>query len=78
VATGATFKWLLMAEPNPKSPEIIAEVKRLAAALEDAGWEPAGEGAEWFARRYVWRRPEPPPERLEPKDRAASQHDGGS
>jgi hypothetical protein len=64
IATGATFKWLLMAEPDAGVPEFAAEVERLAEALERAGWEPAGEGGTWFARRYAWLRQTNPPERL--------------
>jgi hypothetical protein len=64
IAEGSTFKWLLMAEPDEDSPEMVAEVERLTEALEEAGWEPAGEDQFWFARRYVWHGQEPPPERL--------------
>jgi hypothetical protein len=64
IAAGATFKWLLMAEPDADQPEFAAEVERLAEALEQAGWEPAGEGGAWFARRYAWLRQTNPPERI--------------
>jgi hypothetical protein len=67
-ATGSNYKWLLMGEPAPESPEFVAEVERLAAALEDAGWEEIGDGGvAWFSRRYVWRHAPPAPDELRPK-----------
>jgi hypothetical protein len=72
-ATGSNYKWLLMGEPAPDSPEFAAEVERLAAALEEAGWEMIGEGAAWFSRRYVWRHDAPAPEQLSLKPLEAFQ-----
>jgi hypothetical protein len=73
-ATGSNYKWLLMGEPAPESPEFVAEVERLAAALEDAGWEEIGEGGvAWFSRRYVWRHAPPAPDELRPKPLEAFQ-----
>jgi hypothetical protein len=42
-----------------------SEVSNLAAALEAAGWERAGQGGDWFAERFVWRRAGAPPGSLE-------------
>jgi hypothetical protein len=50
-----------------QSPEGLERaVRALATALEAEGWEPVGQGAGWYARRFSWRREEPPPRRVEP------------
>jgi hypothetical protein len=51
-------------EPNPEDGECRTQVRALAAALEAAGWERTGRGADWFAERFVWRRDGAPPDRL--------------
>jgi hypothetical protein len=68
VATSEVFKWLLMADSDPGSPEQRAEVERLHELILAAGWEPAGRGSEWSALRFVWRNEGRPPEQLEPAD----------
>jgi hypothetical protein len=65
LGSSETFKWLLMADPDPESEEVASAIARLTRALRAAGWEPAGAGAEWYAQRFVWPHEEPPPERLE-------------
>lgn len=64
LASSKTFKWLLADDPDPKSRDVRDEVERLSRALRATGWEPAGRGSRWFARRFVWRHERPPPERL--------------
>jgi hypothetical protein len=66
VATSEVFKWQLMADPDPGSPEQRAEVERLHQLILAAGWEPAGRGAMWSALRFVRRHESPPPAQLEP------------
>jgi hypothetical protein len=73
VGASGAFKWLLMGEPDSASPEHRTELRGLASALEAAGWEPAGRGADWYAERFVWRREDEPPERVET---AATKEDG--
>ena len=60
-----TFKWLLMGDPDATAPEYRAELDRLTRLLEGTGWERVPTGANWFSRRFVWRRDSRPPERLE-------------
>jgi hypothetical protein len=42
------------------------EVRGLAAALLDTGWEAAGTGANWYSERFVWRGEGTPPDRVAP------------
>jgi hypothetical protein len=65
VGASTSFKWMLMADPDPGGKPFRNEVRTLAAALEAAGWERLGAGASWYAERFVWRRDEPPPEHVE-------------
>jgi hypothetical protein len=58
-------KWFLMSEPDPVLPDVRAELRHLADAVERAGWESAGIGVHWYAERFAWRREEPPPDRLD-------------
>ena len=60
-----TFKWLMMADPNPSSDEYRTELRRLVTALQGAGWDYVGRGSKWYAARFVWRRAGAPPERLD-------------
>jgi hypothetical protein len=64
VGTSDVFKWLLMADPEPQTPEFRVPLQRLHELLLAAGWEPAGRGRKWYALRYVWRHDGPPPEDL--------------
>jgi hypothetical protein len=64
IGESPAFKWMLNAPPDPRSAEQIAEARRLAAAVASAGWERVEPGAEWYAARFVWRRPGPPPDHL--------------
>jgi hypothetical protein len=54
------------AEPDPESNQQRAAVSRLAAALEAMGWERVARGRSWYPERFVWRRKEAPPLRVEP------------
>lgn len=60
------FKWLLKADPEASDTRFVAQVRRLAARLTAAGWEPAGRGRSWYELRFVWRQEDAPPEQLEP------------
>jgi len=72
IAASAPLKRLFRDDPDPRVAAHPRAVQSLAAALVDAGWEPAGEGPDWYARRFVWRRDGDPPRSLEP---AASERD---
>jgi hypothetical protein len=65
IADSAVFKWLLMSQPDSGTSAHKQAVDGLADALELAGWEPAGRGAAWYARRFRWLHDEIPPERLD-------------
>jgi hypothetical protein len=45
----------------PEDARHTAELAEIARELEAEGWTPAGSGAHWHSRRYVWSRPERPP-----------------
>jgi len=45
--------------------ELVSDLERLEAAILAAGWEPAGSGASWSARRFVWPGEDEPPALLE-------------
>ena len=64
VASSSTFKWLMMADPNPAAEEYREEIRRMGAALQTAGWEHVGRGAKWYAARFVWRRTGKPPDEI--------------
>jgi hypothetical protein len=66
VGTSKAFKWLIMADPDPESPEFRDAAEQLDEQITAAGWEPAGLGRDWWARRYVWRRDGPPRLDLDP------------
>jgi hypothetical protein len=53
IGTSTPFRLLFMDEPDQFRREFGDEVERLAAALVEAGWEPAGRGAAWYAARFV-------------------------
>ncbi len=55
LAESPALKWTLMTDPEPPTPEMIASVKLLVAALQDAGWERIGPGPAWYAQRFLWR-----------------------
>jgi hypothetical protein len=55
------FKWTLKELPSRREPAYVEAVKRLRAALLDAGWEEIEPGPTWYARRFVWRREGSPP-----------------
>jgi hypothetical protein len=44
--------WLLMAQPSAASEEHRRELQSLTGALTESGWQPAGTGAGWYARRF--------------------------
>jgi hypothetical protein len=60
------FKWLLKGDPDVENTAHVGQVRRLADRLVDAGWEPAGRGRHWYELRFLWRRENATPERLEP------------
>jgi hypothetical protein len=64
IAESEPFKWMLNAPPNQHSAEQVAEARRLTAALASAGWEHTEAGPDWYASRFVWRRPGAPPQEL--------------
>jgi hypothetical protein len=66
VGGGGVFRWLLMSDPDPRTPEYAADVSNLEHALLQAGWERAGRGAEWYAQRFVWPGDGEPPAQVEP------------
>jgi hypothetical protein len=66
IGASSAFKSPQNGEPDPQSPEYRAELRGLTAALEAAGWERAGQGADWFSERFVWRREGTPSDRVEP------------
>jgi hypothetical protein len=61
-----SFKWLLKGDPAAGDDRFVEQVRRLADRLTAAGWEPAGRGADWYELRFVWRREDAAPERLDP------------
>ncbi len=65
IGNSVTFKWLMMADPNPSADEYRTELRRLVTALQGAGWDYVGRGSKWYAARFVWRRAGAPPERLD-------------
>jgi hypothetical protein len=56
---------MLMASPREEAPDQAAEVERMSAALEAAGWERVDPGQHWYSARFVWRGDEPPPTSLD-------------
>jgi hypothetical protein len=60
IARSQDFKWLLLADPEPGDAEYRDAARRLASAIESAGWERVGAGATWYAMRFVWRAEGPP------------------
>jgi hypothetical protein len=72
VAASDPYSWTLRSDPLRDDPGYASAVQRLAAALEQAGWEPVEPGSDWWAARFVWRRDEAPPEQLEPAPAGAS------
>ena len=65
VSSSKTFKWLIMGDPDPPSPEFRNAVESLDEQIMAAGWEPAGFGRDWWELRYVWRGDGPPPLELD-------------
>ncbi|HKG63576.1 MAG TPA: hypothetical protein VKB28_05890, partial [Solirubrobacteraceae bacterium] len=51
--------WSPVLPPTP-SAELVAAAGEVERALIEAGWKPAGRGAAWYARRFVWTSDEPP------------------
>ena len=66
VGSSDEYKWLLKGDPEEGASEYTAEVELLADRLVAAGWEPAGMGRRWYAKRFVWRREGAPPDQLDP------------
>ncbi len=62
VRDSATFKWLMMADPDPGAEAFRTELHRLVATLQAGGWEYVGRGPKWYSARFVWRREATPPE----------------
>jgi len=55
LAESPPLRWTLMTDPEPPTPEMIATVKVLMTALQDAGWERIEPGPAWYAQRFLWR-----------------------
>jgi hypothetical protein len=51
LAESPTFRWPRSRPLEPEGPPLAA-LHALCAALEEAGWQPAGTHGEWFERRY--------------------------
>jgi hypothetical protein len=62
IGRSVAFASLPLADADPKDQVHRQAVRRLAVALQAAGWEPAGHGARWYASRYVWSGAGEPPE----------------
>ena len=71
VRDAAAVSWPVSDEPDPELEDCKRELRRLAAALHDAGWDRLGRGPNWYAARFVWRRTGTPPDRLEARVREA-------
>jgi hypothetical protein len=65
VAASTGSRWRLGGAPDPEAPEHHARVRKLASALQAAGWERAGQGEEWYCQRFVWRGAQPPRVRVD-------------
>jgi hypothetical protein len=57
---------MLHADAERTSAAFRDQVRNLAAALEAAGWERLGTGAQWYSQRFVWRGEDEPPGRVDP------------
>jgi hypothetical protein len=55
IAESPPLRWTLMSDPEPATPDMVAGVKALIAALIEAGWEPIEPGVAWYAQRFLWR-----------------------
>jgi hypothetical protein len=66
IGTSGAIKGRLMGRPEPDRPVDREAVRELASALETAGWERVGRGAEWYSERFWWRHESAPAERLDP------------
>jgi hypothetical protein len=62
VGASATFRWLMMADPDPTVTEYHDALALLSARIEAAGWERIGRGRKWYSQRYIWPRAGAPPE----------------
>jgi hypothetical protein len=77
LSSSKTFKWLIMGDPDPPSPEFRTAVEGLDEQIMAAGWEPAGFGRDWWELRYVWRGDGDPPLELEPAPARRGDDDEG-
>jgi hypothetical protein len=66
IGASALIKTRLMGQPKSDRPEHRRAVHDLASALESAGWERVGRGAEWYSERFWWPHDGAPGERLDP------------
>jgi hypothetical protein len=66
IGASGPIKGRLMAQPGPDRPEHREAVHDLVSALETAGWERVGRGADWYSERLWWRHEGAPAERLDP------------
>jgi hypothetical protein len=57
-----------MGPPDPAQAEHRAAHEALVSALETAGWDRMGAGADWYSERLWWRRDGAPAERVEPPE----------
>jgi hypothetical protein len=55
IGESAPIRWTFMADPEPPTPDMVAAVKALVAALEAAGWERTRPARQWYALRFLWR-----------------------
>jgi hypothetical protein len=55
IGEAPALSWMLMADPEPPTPELANRVGALMAALASAGWEHIGCGERWYSQRFIWR-----------------------
>jgi hypothetical protein len=66
IGASAPVKNRLMGGPEADQQVDREAARELASALEAAGWERVGRGADWYAERFWWRHESAPAERLAP------------
>jgi hypothetical protein len=62
LASTAPFPWTFKEEPDAELAKCRVPLEELATRLRHAGWESTDPGNDWWKARFVWTRPEPPPE----------------
>jgi hypothetical protein len=65
IGASAPLRWLFKDDPDPRVAEHPEAVRTLEVALLEAGWDRAGQGSDWYAQRFVWRRGGTPPHHID-------------